>query len=46
MIRIQQLNIEIPNLKSEAEYDKYEFAQLETKICKLLKITKTVNLNN
>ncbi len=39
MIRIQQLNIEIPNLKSEAEYDKYESKQLEGKILKTLKIS-------
>ena len=45
MIRIQQLNIEIPNLKSEAEYEEYEYNQLESKICKLLKISKT-NIKN
>ena len=39
MIRIQQLNIEIPNLKSEDEYDKYESKQLENKILKLLKLS-------
>ena len=38
MIRIQQLNIEIPNFKTELEYDKYETKQIEAKLLKLLKI--------
>lgn len=38
MIRIQQLNLEIPCLRTEAEYDKYENIQIEKKILKLLKI--------
>ena len=39
MIRIQQLNLEIPFLKTEDEYDKFQNIQLEKKIIKLLKIT-------
>ena len=39
MIRIQQLNIEILDFKTEAEYEIYESKQLEAKILKLLKIT-------
>ena len=38
MIRIQQLNLEIPFLKTEEEYDKFQNIQLEKKIIKLLKI--------
>ena len=40
MIRIQQLNLEIPFLKTEDEYDKFQNIQLEKKIIKLLKINK------
>ena len=44
MIRIQQLNIEILNFKTESEYEAYEAKQLEAKILKLLKITsKDIN---
>ena len=38
MIRIQQLNLEIPHLNTEAEFDHYQNTQLEKKILKLLKI--------
>ena len=38
MIRIQQLNLEIPSFHTEEEYDEYQKAQLEKKIIKLLKI--------
>ena len=38
MIRIQQLNLEIPFFKTEKEYDEYQKNQLEKKIIKLLKI--------
>ena len=38
MIRIQQLNLEIPHLNSEDEYDNYQKKQLEKKLVKLLKI--------
>ena len=38
MIRIQQLNLEIPFFKTEEEYDEYQKNQLEKKIIKLLKI--------
>lgn len=38
MIRIQQLNLEIPCFQTEEEYDKYQNQQLEKKILKLLKI--------
>ena len=39
MIRIQQLNLEIPNLNSEEEYDKFQKIHLEKKIMKLLKLS-------
>ena len=39
MIRIQQLNIEILNFKTESEYEAYENKQIEAKILKLLKIS-------
>lgn len=39
MIRIQQLNLEIPNLHTEIEYDLYESKQLENKILKILRLT-------
>ena len=39
MLRIQQLNLEIPHFQTEDEYDKYQNQQLEKKILKLLKIT-------
>lgn len=38
MIRIQQLNLEIPSFQTEKEYDEYQKKQLEKKIIKLLKI--------
>ena len=38
MIRIQQLNLEIPNFQTEEEYDNYQNQQLQKKILKLLKI--------
>ena len=38
MIRIQQLNLEIPHFQTETEYDNYQNHQLEKKIIKLLKI--------
>ena len=38
MLRIQQLNLEIPHFETEAEYEQYENNQLEKKIIKLLKI--------
>ena len=38
MIRIQQLNMEIPHFQTETEYDIYQKKQLEKKILKLLKI--------
>ena len=38
MIRIQQLNLEIPRFETEAEYEQYQNRQLEKKIIKLLKI--------
>ena len=38
MIRIQQLNLEIPHLHSEEEYEHYQKKQLEKKLLKLLKI--------
>lgn len=38
MIRIQQLNLEIPNFQTEEEYDNYQNQQLRKKILKLLKI--------
>ena len=38
MIRIQQLNLEIPSFQTEEEYDEYQKKQLEKKIIKLLKI--------
>lgn len=38
MIRIQQLNLEIPSFQTEKEYDEYQNKQLEKKIIKLLKI--------
>ena len=38
MIRIQQLNLEIPSFQTEEEYDNYQKIQIEKKIIKLLKI--------
>ena len=38
MIRIQQLNLEIPHFQTEEEYNEYQKKQLEKKIIKLLKI--------
>ena len=38
MIRIQQLNLEIPSFQSEEEYDNYQQIQIKKKIIKLLKI--------
>ena len=38
MIRIQQLNLEIPRFHTEEEYDAFQNKQLEKKIIKLLKI--------
>lgn len=38
MLRIQQLNLEIPHFQTETEYDNYQKKQLEKKILKLLKI--------
>ena len=38
MLRIQQLNLEIPHFQTEEEYDNYQNQQLEKKILKLLKI--------
>ena len=38
MIRIQQLNLEIPHFQTEEEYDNYQKKHLEKKILKLLKI--------
>ena len=38
MIRIQQLNLEIPRFDTEEEYDKYQKKQLEKKLIKILKI--------
>ena len=38
MIRIQQLNLEIPSFQTEEEYDEYQKKQLEKKMIKLLKI--------
>lgn len=39
MLRIQQLNLEIPRFQTEEEYDNYQKRQLEKKILKLLKIS-------
>ena len=39
MIRIQQLNLEIPHFNTEAEYEEYQKKQLEKKILKLLKLS-------
>lgn len=39
MIRIQQLNLEIPHFQTEEEYDNYQKQQLEKKILKTLKIS-------
>ena len=38
MLRIQQLNLEIPKFQTEEEYDNYQSQQLNKKILKLLKI--------
>lgn len=38
MLRIQQLNLAIPHLGTEKEYDNYQNQQLEKKILKLLKL--------
>ena len=38
MLRIQQLNLEIPRFQTEEEYDNYQNQQLEKKILKLLKL--------
>ena len=38
MIRIQQLNLEIPNFQTEEEFENYQNQQLPKKIIKLLKI--------
>ena len=39
MLRIQQLNLEIPRFQTEEEYDNYQKRQLGKKILKLLKIS-------
>ena len=36
MIRIQQLNLEIPHLSTESEYEEYQKIQLEKKILKYM----------
>ena len=42
MLRIQQLNLEIPRFHTEEEYDTYQKQQLEKKILKLLNIFKVI----
>ena len=39
MIRIQQLNLEIPHLNTENDYEEYQKIQLEKKILKILKLS-------
>ena len=39
MIRIQQLNLEIPDFQTEEEFDNYQNIQLQKKVIKLLKIS-------
>ena len=41
MIRIQQLNLEIPKLKTKEEFDNYQNQSLPEKIAKYLKILFT-----